>query len=64
MLGKTDPIRANASKKEDAPPISEVRNATSESLLMWIAEKGVNVSRDAGRSLVIMKVMLTEGVKF
>ena len=57
-LAETDPIRAKTSKKDDALRVSEIRKAASEGLLAWIAEKGAEVSRDTGGSLVVLEVML------
>ena len=57
-LGETDPVRAKTSKKDNDLRISEIRKAASEGLLAWIAEKGADVSRDTGGSLVVCEVML------
>ncbi|TBU44642.1 ARM repeat-containing protein [Dichomitus squalens] len=63
-LAETDTIRAKTSKKDDALRASEIRKASSEGLLSWIAEKGADVSRDPGGSLVVLEVMLeAEGDK-
>lgn len=57
-LSETDATRAKTSKKDDALRISEIRKAASEGLLAWIADKGADVSRDTGGSLVVCEVTL------
>ncbi|KAI0353312.1 ARM repeat-containing protein [Trametes cingulata] len=63
-LAETDHIRSKTSKKDDALRASEIRKAASDGLLQWIAEKGADVARDTGGSLVVCEIMLeAEGDK-
>ncbi|KAI0368550.1 ARM repeat-containing protein [Pilatotrama ljubarskyi] len=57
-LAETDPIRAKTSKKDGTVRASEIRKAASDGLLQWIAEKGADVARDTGGSLVVCEIML------
>ncbi|GJE92340.1 Pumilio and CPL domain-containing protein [Phanerochaete sordida] len=58
LLAETDPIRAQTSKKDESVRTDEIRKAASEPLLAWVAEKGAEVARDPGGSLVVGEVLL------
>ncbi|KAL0577745.1 Pumilio y domain member 6 [Marasmius crinis-equi] len=57
-LAETDEARTATSKKDPEVRASEIRQAASEALLSWVAEKGEALSREPGGSLVVTEVML------
>ncbi|OCH89163.1 ARM repeat-containing protein [Obba rivulosa] len=64
LMAETDAVRSRTSKKDSAVRTEEIRRAASDSLLAWVAEKGAEVSRDTGGSLLICEIMLyAEGDK-
>ncbi|KAJ3551893.1 hypothetical protein NM688_g4447 [Phlebia brevispora] len=58
LLAETDAVRAKTSKKDDQLRTEEIRKAASEPLLSWVAEKGAEIARDPGGSLVVGEIML------
>ncbi|KIJ64088.1 hypothetical protein HYDPIDRAFT_91143 [Hydnomerulius pinastri MD-312] len=64
VIADTDPIRAKTSKKDSAIREGEIRKAASEELLKFVEEKGAEIARDTGGSLVVLEIMLcAEGDK-
>ncbi|KAH7890344.1 armadillo-type protein [Phlebopus sp. FC_14] len=64
VIAETDSIRAKTSKKDNAVREAEIRKAASEGLLKFVEEKGADIARDTGGSLVVLEIMLyTEGDK-
>lgn len=63
-MAETDDTRAKTSKKDNAVRENEIRKAASEELLQFVSEKGAEMARDTGGSLIVLEVMLyAEGGK-
>lgn len=63
LIAETDALRSRTSKKAPELREEEIRKAASEELLQWISssdkqEKGKEVVRDPGGSLVVTEIML------
>ncbi|KIJ15752.1 hypothetical protein PAXINDRAFT_114116 [Paxillus involutus ATCC 200175] len=64
VIAETDDMRAKTSKKDNAVREEEIRKAASEGLLQFVAEKGAEIARDTGGSLVVLEIVLyAEGDK-
>jgi len=57
-LIETDEVRGRTSKKDATIREEEVRKSASEGLLEFVANKGANIARETGGSLVVAEVML------
>jgi pumilio family protein 6 len=58
VIAETDDMRAKTSKKDNAVREEEIRKAASEGLLQFVAEKGAEIARDTGGSLVVLEIVL------
>lgn len=57
-IAETDTIREKTSKKDNVLRTTEIRQAASPGLLKFVEEKGAEVARDTGGSLVVLEIML------
>ena len=58
IIAETDIIREKTSKKDNVMRTTEIRQAASPGLLKFVEEKGAEIARDTGGSLVVLEIML------
>jgi len=58
LLEETDAVRQRTSKKDSEARIAEICRFSSEALLEWIAQSGVQLLSDPRGSLITTEVML------
>ncbi|KAL4080018.1 armadillo-type protein [Scleroderma yunnanense] len=64
VIAETDTIREKTSKKDNVLRTMEIRQAAGSGLLKFVEEKGAEIARDTGGSLVVLEIMLySEGDK-
>jgi len=58
LLEETDAVRQRTSKKDSEARIAEICRFSSEALLEWIVQSGVQLLSDPRGSLITTEVML------